>query len=104
MSPAHQSQIADWLRHGQYYVEIQLTAQQHFGHQPSIATIIELARTAFGDVAAARRTRARDVARLLAKDAAASTLNSAFCTSPLPVATGAPVKQIKLATHYTTIL
>ena len=89
--------MADWLRHGQYYVEIQLMAQQHFGHQPSIATIIELARTAFGDVAAARRTRALHLARLLAKDAEAGTLKPAFCTSPLPVATGAPVKQIKLA-------
>ena len=97
LTPAHQSQIADWLRHGQMYVEIQLMAQQHFGYQPSIATSIELARTTLGDVAAVRRTRALDVARLLANDAAACIFHSAFSTRSFPIATGAPVKQIKLA-------
>jgi hypothetical protein len=94
LSPAQQSLIADLLLRGQGYREVQLTAQEQFGHQPSTATIIELARTALGDIPAARRTRALDLARLLAKDAASASLK--YLT--LPVATGAPVKQIKLAT------
>jgi hypothetical protein len=93
LSPAQQSQIADWLLHGQAYLEVQLTAKEQFGHQPSIALLIELARTALGDFPAVRRTRALDVARLLANDAASASLKY----PALPVATGAPVKQIKLA-------
>jgi hypothetical protein len=93
LSPAQQRQITEWLLHGQYYLEVQLTAQEQFGHQLSIATIIELARTALGDIPAVRRTRALDVARLLAKDAAPASLKR----PALPIAPGVPVKQIKFA-------
>jgi hypothetical protein len=93
MPPSQQSQIANWLLHGQGYREVQRTAQEQFGHQPSIAVLIELARATLGDIPAVRRTRALDVARLLAKDAAPANLKY----PALPVATGAPVKQIKLA-------
>jgi hypothetical protein len=74
LTPAQQRLIADLLLHGQGYLEVQLTAQEQFGHQPSIALIIELARTALGDLPAARRTRALDVAHLLANDAASASL------------------------------